>query len=235
MRVTRLVCGKCGSILTGLALDKLFFCSNCGSGWSVDSTGLVPVNVQCRASADSLLPLPFWVVKATVHVLKRTVRNEFTSTMLKFSSKFDENVLTGKTRETGGQSERRTFLFPAFPVNGLPGIGVNLSKQLGKMPAVIGNENRLPDVCGGSISPADASVLARCVAVGQETEKADWLAEIEIVLSSVKSAIIILPCFQEVEKIVIAEMGVSFFRRSTPGWEAILDYHSSRISGSTEA
>ncbi len=183
MRVTRLVCGKCGSILTGLALDKLFFCSNCGSGWSADASGLVPIKVQCRASADSLLPLPFWVVKATVRILKRTVRNEFTSTMIKFSSKFDENVLTGKTRETGGQAEKRTFLFPAFPVDGLPGIGVSLSKQIGNLPSVIGNENRLPDVCGGSISPADASVLARCVAVGQETEKADWLAEIEIVLS----------------------------------------------------
>ena len=228
MRITRLVCAKCGGVLSGLGPDRLFFCSNCGSGWSLGRNGLESIRVQCRAAADSHLPLPFWMVKATVHVLKRTVRNEFTATMLRFSSRYEEDVLATKKAETGGHSDRRIFLFPAFPVDGLPGIGVSLSRHIDLLPDEVGQEKQLPDICGGSITPVDAEVLARCVAVGQETEKADWLAEIEIVLSSVESSLVILPCNLEVEKVVIAETGVAFFRRSTPGWAGIDDYHSSR-------
>ncbi len=228
MRITRLVCSNCGSILSGLGRDRLFFCSNCGSGWSNGDKGLEPLEIQCRASADSSLPLPFWMVKATTHVLKRTVRNEFTTTMLRFGSSYEEDVLAKKKSETGGLAEKRTFLFPAFPVDGLPGIGVNLSEHISNLPPVVESGNSLPDICGGSISPMDAAVLARCVAVGQETEKADWIAEIEIVLSSVKTAIVILPCFLEVEKVFIAETGVAFFRRSTPEWDGIVDYYSRR-------
>ncbi len=235
MRITRLVCGHCGSVLSGLGQDQLFFCSNCGKGWSPGEKGLEPVQVQCRASADSRLPLPFWLVRATVHILKRTVRNEFISTMLRFGSRYEEDVLSSKKRETGGQSDRRTFLFPAFPVDGLPGTGVALSEHIRDLPEIIGAEDGLPDICGGSISPADAVVLARCVAVGQETEKADWLAEIEIIFSSVKSALIILPCTQEVEKVAVAETGVSFFRRSVSGWYEIVDYHSCKRTGSIKA
>lgn len=228
MRITRLVCGHCGSILSGLGQDKLFFCSNCGKGWSLGEKGLEPMRVQCRASADSNFPLPFWMVKATVHVLKRTVRNKFTATILRFSSRYEDDVLSSKKSETGGQSDRRIFLFPAFPVDGLPGAGVNLSKHISDLPDEIGVGDTLPDICGGSVSPLDASVLAKSVAVGQEAEKADWLAEIEIVLSSVKSVLIILPCILEVEKVAIAETGVSFFRRSVPDWDEIVDYHSNR-------
>ena len=228
MRITRLVCRHCGDTLTGLHLDKLFFCSNCGKGWYAGEKGLEAISVQCRALADSGLPLPFWMVRATVRVLKRTVRNEFTATMLRFGSRYEEDVLSTKKSETGGQSDNRTFLFPAFPVDGLPGTGVSLSKQINNLPERLGIGDVLPDICGGSISPMDAAVLARCVAVGQETEKADWLAEIEIVLSSVKSTVIILPCVLEVEKVSIADTGVSFFRRSTPGWDGIVDYYSRR-------
>ncbi|MCK5841450.1 MAG: hypothetical protein KAH31_04740 [Candidatus Sabulitectum sp.] len=228
MRITRLVCGHCRATLSGLGQDKLFFCSNCGKGWVLGETGLEPVQVQCRASADSRLPLPFWMVTASVHILKRTVRNEFTATMIQFGSRYEESVLSSKKNETGGQLDRRTFLFPAFPVDGLPGIGVSLSRQIDSLPDVTGREGKLPDICGGTISLNDAAVLARCVAVGQETEKSDWLAEIEIVLSSVRSVLVILPCFQEVEKVVIAETGVSFFRRSVAGWNGIVDYHGSR-------
>lgn len=228
MRITRLVCRDCGSVLSGLGQDQVFFCSNCGKGWSLGENGLEAMQVQCRASADSHLPLPFWMVTATVHVLKRTVRNEFTATILRFGSRYEEDVLSAKKRETGGQSDRRTFLFPAFSLDGLPGIGVNLSKHIADLPDIIGAEEKLPDICGGSISAADVVVLARCVAVGQEAEKADWLAEIEIVLSSVKSVLIILPCTPEVEMVAIAETGVSFFRRSAPGWDGIVDYHGGR-------
>ncbi len=228
MRITRLVCSNCGSILSGLGQDRLFFCSNCGSGWSTGEKGLEPLEIQCRATADSSLPLPFWMVRATVHVLKRTIRNEFTTTILRFGSKYEEDVLSAKKSETGGQADKRTFLFPAFPVDGLPGIGVSLSEHAAGLPPEIEAGNSLPDICGGSISPTDAAVLARCVAVGQETAKADWIAEIEIVLSSVKSAIIILPCSLEVEKVFIADTGVSFFRRSTPDWDGIVDYYSRR-------
>lgn len=228
MRITRLVCGHCGSILSGLGQDKLFFCSNCGKGWSLGEKGLEPMLVQCRASADSNLPLPFWMVKATVHVLKRTVRNKFTATMLRFGSRYEDDVLSSKKSETGGQSDRRIFLFPAFHVDGLPGVGVNLSEHIHDLPDEIGVGDTLPDICGGSVSSLDASVLAKSVAVGQEAEKADWLAEIEIVLSSVKSVLIILPCILEVEKVAIAETGVSFFRRSVPDWDEIVDYHSNR-------
>ncbi len=228
MRITRLICGHCGSTLSGLGLDKLFFCSNCSKGWALGDTGLEPLTVQCRASTEAYLPLPFWMVRATVHVLKRTVRNEFTATMLTFSSRYEDDVLAAKKTETGGQADKRTFLFPAFPVDGLPGIGVSLSEHIHDLPEKLDVEEAQPDVCGGLISLRDAAVLARCVAVGQETAKADWLAEIEIVLSSVKSQLVILPCSQEVEKVVVAETGVSFFRRSVQSWDEIVDYHSSR-------
>jgi hypothetical protein len=228
MKITKLVCGHCGTALSGLGQDKLFFCSNCGKGWVLDAGGLEPVQVQCRASSSSRLPLPFWMVSAAVHVLKRTVRNEFTSTIVRFGSRYEEEVLAAKKNETGGFSERRTFLFPAFPVDGLPGTGVALSDKIHELPDELKQGDSLPDICGGSISKADAAVLARSVAVGQETEKADWLAEIEIVLSSVRSTLVILPCSVEVEKVIIAETGVSFFRRSVPDWDGIMDYHSVR-------
>ncbi len=228
MRITRLVCSHCRATLSGLGQDKLFFCSNCGKGWVLGETGLEPVQVQCRASADSHLPLPFWMVRATVHVLKRTVRNEFTATMRTFSSRYEDDVLTAKKTETGGHADKRTFLFPAFPVDGLPGIGVGLSEHIHDLPEILDIEEDRPDLCGGLISSMDAAVLARCVAVGQETAKADWLAEIEIVLSSVKSQLVILPCSQEVEKVDVAKTGVSFFRRSVQSWDEIVDYHSNR-------
>jgi len=228
MKITKLVCRHCGNALSGLGHDKLFFCSNCGKGWVLDSSGLEPVPVQCRASSGSKLPLPFWMVSAAVHVLKRTVRNEFTTTIVRFGSRYEEDVLAAKKRETGGFSERRTFLFPAFPVDGLPGTGVALSEKIRDLPGELEQQESLPSICGGSVSKTDAAILARCVAVGQETEKADWLAEIEVVLSSVKSTLVILPCSVEVEKVNVAETGVSFFRRSVPDWEGIIDYHSSR-------
>ena len=224
MRVTRLVCGSCGSFLRGLGTDVIFLCSNCGSGWSGEESGLKPVSIEQRAKPGEGLSLPFWRVSAAVHVLKRTVRNEFTSTILSFSSKYDEGILSGKTRETGSISERREFLFPAFSVNGLPGIGVNLSENLSSLPPILDDSWSYPEVCGGSVSPGDAEVLASCVAVGQETEKADWLAEIELVISAVRSSIVVLPCTQEVEKVHIADTGVSFFRRSVPGWNQIVEF-----------
>lgn len=235
MRVTRLVCGNCGNLLSGLGSDKLFFCSNCGAGWSSSENGLESIDVQCRAPAYSSLPLLFWMVKASVHILKRTVRNEFTATILKLGTRYDRSVLNGKSHETGGQSEKRVFLFPAFPVDGLPGIGVNLSVHADDLPNIIESSQALPDVCAGSISLPDAAVLARCVAVGQETEKSDWIAEIEIVLSQVKTTLVILPCTQEVEKVLVAQTGVSFFRRAVPGWEQMVDYHSHRSAKTTKA
>ncbi len=228
MKITRLVCKNCGAALSGLGSDILFLCNNCGAGWSTTGSGLEQIAVQYRAGRDSKLPLPFWMIKASVHVLKRTVRNEFTSTMLKLGSRYDEKTLTGKTRESGSSSDRRTFLFPAFPIKGLPGIGVDLSKQIGNLTKESGKTGDFPDVCGGSISSLDAAVLAKCVAVGQETEKADWLAEIEIVVSSVKSKLVILPSVQEVEKVLITGTGLAFFRRSVPSWDEILNYHSRR-------
>lgn len=228
MRITRLVCENCGAGLSGLNSDVLFLCTNCGVAWSTTGAGLEEISVQYRTDSDSKLPLPFWLVKANVHVLKRTVRNEFTATMLKLASRYDEKTLPGKTRESGSSSDRRTFLFPAFPIKGLPGLGVDLSKQIGKLPKKIDEINKFPNVCGGSISSIDAAILAKCIAVGQETEKADWLAEIEIVVSSVKSELVILPCKQEVEKVIINGTGLAFFRRSVPYWNEILNYHGSR-------
>jgi hypothetical protein len=228
MKIAKLVCRHCGSNLSGLSQDRLFFCSSCGKGWVVASEGLLEVEVQCRASSNSHLPLPFWMVRATVHVLKRTVRNEFTSTIIRFGSRYEEDVLAAKKTETGGFSERRTFLFPAFPMDGLPGTGVALSREVGNIPNEAEPGDALPDVCGGSVSEQDAAVLARCIAAGQETEKSDWLAEIEIVLSSVKSTLVVLPCSLEVEKVYVADTGVSFFRRSVADWDRIMDYYSSR-------
>lgn len=221
MKVKRLLCGVCGNPLHGLGTDVVFICTNCGSGWTGEGEGLSPLKVEHRAHYGQGLSLPFWRVKAAVHVLKRTVRNEFTTTILSFSSRFDQSTLPGKTRETGGISEKREFLFPAFPVNGLPGLGVSLSENLSQIPDLIDEGSRYPAVCGCSISSTDAQVLTRCVAVGQETEKSDWLAEIELVISNVSSSVVILPCSVEVEKVKIAETGVSFFRRSVPEWDRI--------------
>jgi hypothetical protein len=226
MRVTRLVCGNCGLALSGLRSDQVFFCSNCGRGWSIGNDGLKPVEVQCRAGADSPLPVPFWQVRATVHVLKRTVRNDFTSTGITFGSRYESDLLKGRSTETGSPAEKRTFLFPAFPVDGLPGIGASLSRHISALPDIQGIEEKLPDICGASIASYDASVLARCVAVAQEAEKPDWLAEIDIILSSVKSVLVILPCVQEVEKVNVAGTGVFFFRRAVLNWEEIADYHN---------
>ena len=228
MRITKLVCKNCASSLSGLKSDVLFLCSNCGAAWSASGAGLEKISVQYRTDKDSKLPIPFWLVNASVHVLKRTVRNEFTSTILTLGSRYDKDTLPGKTRESGSSSDKRTFLFPAFPIKGLPGIGVDLSKKISDLPKKLDKADSFPDVCGGSISALDAAVLSKCVAVGQETEKADWLAEIEIVVSSVKSELVILSCKQEVEKVVIAGTGLAFFRRSVPVWNEILNYHSKR-------
>lgn len=228
MKVTRLVCSGCGAPLHGIRTDVVFVCSNCGAGWSAESDGLKPVEIEHRAGADSGIPLPFWKVCATVHILKRTVRNEFTSTIMSFSSRFDEAALPGKTKDTGGSSERRDFLFPAFHLDGLPGLGVILSDTFSSLPPILETGRNFPSVCGASISPRDAEVLARCVAVGRETGRSDWLAEIELVLCSVKTTLVILPCALEVEKVSIAGTGASFFRRSAPEWGLVTEYISHR-------
>lgn len=227
MKVTRLVCSTCGAPLSGLGTDRLFLCRNCGAGWADGAEGLEKLDVEHRAPQDAELPLPFWKLKASVHVLKRTVRNDFTSTMLRFSSKYDEKAMPGKTRASAGSSQRRIMLFPAFHIKGLPGLGVSLSQKIDSLPPVIQENSSFPYVCGGSVIPRDAQVLGRCVAVGQETEKADWLAEIELVLSSVKVTLVVLPCHAEVEKVHIAETGISFFRRSAPEWTLLMEHRSS--------
>ena len=227
MKVTRLVCSRCGAPLSGLRTDRLFICRNCGTSWADSAEGLEQVEVEHRAPGMSELPLPFWKLRASVYVLKRTVRNEFTSTILRLGSKFDSEAMPGKLRASEGSSERRTFLFPAFYVNGLPGLGVSLSRCISSLPPLIEESSGFPYVCGGSIVPSDARVLGRCVAVGQETEKSDWLAEIELVLSSVKASLVILPCRSEVEKVHIAETGLSFFRRSAPRWATLMEHRSS--------
>lgn len=227
MKVTRLVCSRCGAPLSGLRTDRLFICRNCGAGWADSSDGLQRIEVEHRALPEAELPLPFWKLRASVHVLKRIVRNEFTSTILRFGSKYDAEAMPGKTKASEGSSDRRTFLFPAFHVNGLPGLGVSLSRIVSSLPPLIEESSGFPYVCGGTIIPTDAQVLGRCVAVGQETEKSDWLAEIELVLSSVKASLVILPCSCEVEKVHVAETGVSFFRRSAPEWTSLMEHRSS--------
>lgn len=226
MKVTRLVCGKCGSDLEGLSNDLVFVCSNCGSGWTGESSTLEPVNVEHLTSGGEGLHLPFWRVRCSVHVLKRKVRNEFTTTILRYGSSFDETEMPGKVRDSATGSDRREFMFPAFPVKGLPGVGVSLSENLDRLPPPLKEGEDYPSVCGASISTADAEVLARCVAVGQETARADWLAEIELVISSAEVCLCVLPCSVEVEKVRVAETGVSFFRRSVPSWNAIADHYS---------
>ncbi len=228
MKITRLVCRGCGAPLSGLGTDSIFICSVCGRGFAGGGNGLEPLSVEHRALPGSGIPLPFWRVSAAVHVLRRTVRNEFTTTILRFGTMYDGHTAGGKYRETGGGSERREFLFPAFPVDGLPGIGVKLSRCFESVPPVIDGASGFPNVSGGSVSPEDALVLARCVAVGEETEKADWLAEIELVISAARSSIVILPCSPEGEKVLIDGAGVSFFRRAVPGWSDILEYTGSQ-------
>jgi hypothetical protein len=216
MKITRLVCGSCGAALHGLPWDRLFFCSNCGSGWARSMKGLDQIRVEHRASAGCQLPLPFWRVEATVHVLSRVVRQEFTATILNMGGAFDQTTLPGKYRETGGVSERRTLLFPAFFIDGLPGIGVSLSLAASGIPPPKEPSFDYPVVFGGEVSPVDAEVLAKCVAVGQETEKADWLADIELVLSSVRMTVLILPVEIGDEKVLVSGTGVSFYRRAVP-------------------
>jgi len=224
MRITRLVCGSCGSPLRGLGTDVIFVCTGCGSGWLGEETGLKSVPIEHRAKPGAGIALPFWRISAAVHVLKRTVRKEFTSTILTLDSRYDRNALQEKTRETGGSSQRREFIFPAFSVNGLPGIGVSLSEKSSLLPPVLEETWDYPGVPGGSLSRSDGEILARCIAIGQETEKSDWLAEIELVISAVSSSIVVLPCVQEVEKINVADTGVSFFRRSVLRWDQILEF-----------
>lgn len=121
MKVTRLICGTCGHFLKGLGTDVIFVCSNCGAGWSGEESGLKPIGIEHRAKPGDGISLPFWRVSAAVHILKRTVRKEFTSTILRFKSRFDENTMPGHLKETGGSSNRREFLSPLFPWTGCRG------------------------------------------------------------------------------------------------------------------
>ena len=224
MKVMRLVCGSCGSPLAGLGSDSVFVWSNCGAGWACGRDGLERVEVEHRAPAGAELPLPFWKMKATVHVLRRTVRNEFTTSILRYDSRYSPDAMPGKVREAGKGSERRTMLFPAFYLNGLPGTGTMLSEHVEDLPPLLEPGDGFPVVCGCSIRPEDTEILGKCVAVGQETGKADWLAEIELVLASVKKTLVILPCRAEVEKVHIAGTGVSIFRRNVPHWNALMEF-----------
>ncbi|PIE52437.1 hypothetical protein CSA37_06525 [Candidatus Fermentibacteria bacterium] len=226
MKVMRLVCSSCGSSLRGLESDCVFVCSVCGTGWVTGENGLEQVEVEHRSQADSLLPLPFWKIRTTVHILRRTVRNEFTVSILRYDSRYSPDAMPGKVRETPKSSDRRTLLFPAFYLNGLPGTGTMLSEKIDSLPPLLKPEDRFPVVCGCAISPDDTESLARCVAVGQETDKADWLAEIELVLASVEKTLVILPCKAQVEKVSIAETGVSFFRRNAPHWNRLMEFRS---------
>ena len=223
-QVTLLVCGNCGSQLSGISSDAIFFCSNCGSCWMAEE-GLSRLKaIICGGSETESIHLPFWEVRATIRVLNRVTRvasvKSFSSGPRYFDPHFESGLMS-----TWRDSEGKSLIFPAFATGRILSTGVLLDRNPPSMNEIVDMD--YPAVVGGTIIMSDAIELARGIAVGIEVAGEDFLAKVEIDFKPLACRLVALPCMPGKAGLTIADSGVGILYSSMPDWEEIREWHHS--------
>ncbi len=216
--VILLSCDNCGSELSGLPSDTIFFCSNCGKCW-VSDDGLSRVEALISAGgAKGSIHLPFWEVKASVEVRNRVTRMENKRTCSdgpRYFTSHHERGLSSTWREVEGKS----IILPAFATTRVLSTGVLLD---GSRPSLLPiTDMDFPLVAGGTTTIADAMELARGVAVGIEVAGSDYLAMVDIDFQPSGCRLLALPCLPGSISLMISDSGVAIPFSSMPDWDEI--------------
>ena len=207
-KLTLLRCSNCGSDLSGLSTDVIFYCSECGRCW-ISGEQLNPVSIEFVRVGDSdSVFLPFWRVDATVTIRSRQSRKKSLTTGIKGLREF-----TGSERgltESDAGSKKDRFIFPAFSTNLVLSTGVKMHKE-NFLPEKVEQGKRF-SVIGGSVGRDDAALLARAVAIGVEVNRADYLAAIDLDIEVNSAGIYAIGCTPEknVLKINGSEIGILY-------------------------
>jgi len=206
--LTLLRCSSCGSDLSGLSTDVIFYCPECGRCW-ISGERLSPVSIEfVRVGGSGSILLPFWKVDASVIIRNRISRKRSSASAVGRSREFSGSESGLTESDSGSRSVR--FIFPAFSTNLVLSTGVRMHR-----------ENFLPDkvehgkrfrVIGGSIGMDDAAILARAVAVGIEVNRTDYLASVDLEIEVHSAGIYAIGCMPEenVFKINGSEIGILF-------------------------
>jgi hypothetical protein len=220
--VLLLSCGNCGSRLGGLQSDTIFLCANCGRCW-VSDEGLSEVeSVVFRDASDDAINLPFWEIKANVHIRERITRMESCSSPQegpRFFAPHSERGLQSTWRDIEGKS----ILLPAFSSSRTLSTGVSLDRNPPVLAEV--DDMEFPSVIGGATTIADAIELARGVAVGIEVAADDFLAMVDIDFTPFGCRLIALPCHPRDSSLMIADTGVRVPCSSIEDWADICRWH----------
>ncbi len=195
VRLIPLDCPSCGSALHAEPLDVLFLCDHCGTGAVLGDSGLKQIE------ATGLLPAPgrraelwkpAWIVEAEVEVSGRVCADG---------------------RATEGWRGERTFVVPAFEL----AIGelTRLAAALGRVWGAVGEVPREP-VTGGILRLEDAMTLVRHMVVGEEVQKPDLLARVEVTIEERSHRLSAIPFERHGDRLRCAVTGVEIAERA--GW-----------------
>ena len=218
-KMVLLRCSNCGSDLSGLPTDVIFYCGSCGRCW-ISGEKLRPVKIDfIRTGGPGAVLLPFWKVDASVCIGNRVTRKRTSISSLEGTREFSgrERGLSGEASET----RKDRFIFPAFSTSLVLSIGVKMHR-----------ENFLPErtqhgleysVRGGAVDMDDACILARGVAVGTEVNRSDFLASVELDIEVVSASIYAIGCTPKEHYFVVNGSEISFPCSAVRDSDLILD------------
>lgn len=204
--LTLLRCSNCGSDLSGLPADVIFYCCECGRCWISDER-LSPIDIEfVRVGGSDSVLLPFWKVDASVTMRDRISRRDSSASGVPGFREFTGREMGLTESDSGSRNVR--FIFPAFSTSLVLSTGVRMHR-----------ENFLPEktehgkrfrVIGGSVGKDDAALLARAVAVGVEVNRTDYLASVDLDIDIHSASIYAIGCTRDksVLRINGSEIGI---------------------------
>jgi hypothetical protein len=199
-------CSNCGNDLDGLSSDVIFYCSECGLCW-LSGEKLTQVKIEfVRPGGPGSVFLPFWKVDTSI-----TIRNRLSRKGSSVSVFEGFRELSGRERglvDSGSESKRDRFIFPAFSTSLVLSTGVRMHAE-NFLPARIDHGTRFK-VIGGSVGREDAVTLAKAVAVGVEVNRSDYLASIDLDVEVHSTDIYAIGCepYKHVVRINDSEIGI---------------------------
>jgi len=204
--LTLLRCSNCGSDLSGLSTDVIFYCSECGKCW-ISGERLSPVDIEfVRIGGSESVLIPFWKVDASVTIKDRISRRESSTSGMAGFREFTGREM-GLTESDSGSRKVR-FVFPAFSTSLILSTGVKMYRE-NFLPEKMEHGKRFC-VIGGSVGIDDAALLARAVAVGVEVNRTDYLASVDLEIEVHSASIYAIGCTHQKSAIRIngSEIGI---------------------------
>lgn len=184
-------CGSCSQPLEGLPDDTVFPCTGCATAWCLGGGDLVPRALEVFAmEEDRLAALPFWMLDAELEVVRRVTRMAECASPVRLPRRFDPAGERG-LRETSDPPRPVRIFVPAFLTDRPLSLGRRVtSLELAPSGRVL-RGLRAP---GGCVSPDDALLLAKGVAVFMETGGRTHLALVELELRPVHLRLALVGC-----------------------------------------